>query len=203
MLGLVKHSRGVTAMYLFFDTETSDLPRSWTAPLSEVNNWPRIVQVAWITCDSEENIIECQTRLIKPDGFEIAAGAYQTHGISTEFARENGEALLPVLDELAATINSSSVLVAHNIDFDATIVAAEFIRSGRANPIASKTRHCTMKESTEYCQLPGNYGFKWPTLSELHTLLFGKDFKGAHDAAADCLACMNCYFRLKAIGIIG
>ena len=191
-----------TVMHFFFDTETSDLPRRWNAPVSDVHNWPRIVQVSWILCDEQENIVDSQTRLIRPDGFKIAEGAYRTHGISTEFAQENGVELIPVLDELEAAINSSSILVAHNIAFDATIVGAEFIRAKKTNLIASKSRQCTMKESTEYCQLPGNYGFKWPTLSELHTRLFGKDFEGAHDAAADCLACMNCYFRLKTLGVM-
>lgn len=191
-----------TVMYFFFDTETSDLPRRWSAPVSEVHNWPRIVQVSWALCDEQEKVVEFQTRLIKPNGFKIAEGAYQTHGISTEFAQENGVELLPVLEELEAAINSSSVLVAHNIDFDATIVGAEFIRAKKTNLIASKSQQCTMKESKEYCQIPGQYGWKWPTLSELHALLFNSELENAHDATVDCTACMRCYFCLKSLGVI-
>jgi len=54
-----------------------------------------------------------------------------------------------------------------------------------------------MKESTEFCRLPGKYGHKWPTMDELHRILFGESFDDAHDASADCLACMRCFFALK------
>ena len=189
-------------MYLFFNTETSDKPRNWKAPASDTANWPRIVQLAWVTCDPDGNVIDSVGRLIKPEGYTIAPGALKVHGISTEFAQENGEPLLAVLDEFATAAKSSKVLIAHNIDFDSTIVTAEYIRSKIDNPIASKTQRCTMKESTDYCQLPGNHGYKWPQLSELHSVLFGQAFDNAHDAVSDCLACMKCYFRLKELGVM-
>jgi hypothetical protein len=58
---------------------------------------------------------------------------------------------------------------------------------------------CTMLSSVEVCRLPGRYGdYKWPRLAELHQHLFGADFAGAHDAAADVMACLRCYFALRA-----
>ena len=36
-------------MYLFFDTETTGLPRNWKAPITDLNNWPRLVQLAYIS----------------------------------------------------------------------------------------------------------------------------------------------------------
>jgi hypothetical protein len=42
-----------------------------------------------------------------------------------------------------------------------------------------------MRASTDYCKIPGPYGYKYPKLSELHIKLFGEDFKEAHDASAD------------------
>jgi len=35
-------------MYLFFDTETTGLPKNWKAPIEDLNNWPRLVQLAWL-----------------------------------------------------------------------------------------------------------------------------------------------------------
>lgn len=35
-------------MYLFFDTETTGLPGSWSAQATDLENWPRLVQLAWI-----------------------------------------------------------------------------------------------------------------------------------------------------------
>ena len=34
-------------MILIFDTETTGLPHNKTAPVSDVDNWPRLVQIAW------------------------------------------------------------------------------------------------------------------------------------------------------------
>jgi uncharacterized protein YprB with RNaseH-like and TPR domain len=35
-------------MYLFFDTETTGLPKNWKAPVTDLNNWPRLVQFAFL-----------------------------------------------------------------------------------------------------------------------------------------------------------
>jgi hypothetical protein len=59
-----------------------------------------------------------------------------------------------------------------------------------------------MKAATDYCALPGRYGFKWPTLPELHFKLFGKKVKETHDAAADVATCSKCFFELKRLGVV-
>ena len=61
-------------MVLFFDTETTGLPQRWNAPVTDVNNWPRLVQLAWIMCDGKGNIIEERSDIVKPEGFAIPAG---------------------------------------------------------------------------------------------------------------------------------
>ncbi len=33
-------------MYLIFDTETTGLPKNYNAPLTDADNWPRLVQLA-------------------------------------------------------------------------------------------------------------------------------------------------------------
>ena len=38
-------------MYTVFDTETTGLPRDWKAPVTQTNNWPRMVQLAWLQYD--------------------------------------------------------------------------------------------------------------------------------------------------------
>jgi DNA polymerase III subunit epsilon len=30
-------------MYLFFDTETTGIPRNYKAPVADLQNWPRLV----------------------------------------------------------------------------------------------------------------------------------------------------------------
>ncbi len=35
--------------YLFFDTETTGVPKDYKAPSSDTDNWPRMVQLASMT----------------------------------------------------------------------------------------------------------------------------------------------------------
>jgi hypothetical protein len=44
-------------MYLFFDNETTVLPRNWKAPVTDLNNWPRVVQLAYLLYDENGNKI--------------------------------------------------------------------------------------------------------------------------------------------------
>ena len=66
----------------------------------------------------------------------------------------------------------------------------------------NKPTVCTMKSSTDFCKLPGKYGYKWPTLQELYKILFGEGFGNAHNSLSDIQATKKCYFKLKALGII-
>ncbi len=189
-------------MYLFFDTETTGLPLNWKAPVSDLNNWPRLVQIAWHQYDDSGNMISEKDYIIKPEGFSIPGEASQVHGISTERAEREGADLKQVLEEFAGLINESSKLVAHNMSFDEKIIGAEFLRKEIKNKLSQADKICTMKSSTAYCKIPGNYGYKWPKLSELHMKLFGTDFEEAHNASVDIAACAKCFWELKNRGII-
>jgi DNA polymerase III subunit epsilon len=59
-----------------------------------------------------------------------------------------------------------------------------------------------MQLATNFCRLPGPYGYKWPSLQELHLKLFNEQFKGAHQALADVRACARCYFELKRLNVV-
>ncbi len=189
-------------MYLFFDTETTGLPKNWNSPLSDLDNWPRLVQIAWLQYDSKGRKVLEQDYIIKPEGFTIPDEAARIHGISTERARKEGVALEKVLEEFSRLIDESNYLVAHNMGFDEKIIGAEFLRQNTGNSLLQANKICTMKESTDFCKLPGNYGYKWPKLSELHIKLFNNDFEEAHDAAVDIAACAKCFWELKNRGII-
>ena len=77
-------------MYLIFDTETTGLPKRWDAPVSDTDNWPRCVQIAWQLHDARGVLLEQFDALVQPDGFNIPFEAEQIHGISTRLAREEG-----------------------------------------------------------------------------------------------------------------
>ena len=169
-------------MYLFFDTETSGLPVNYRAPLSDLPNWPRLVQIAWVLADEEGNEVSGTEYIVRPEGFTIPEDAARIHGISTEMALRDGIELLTALDAIEADIARASVLVAHNMSFDEKVLGAEFLRASRANIIEAMDRRCTMLLSTDYCGLPGPRGVKWPALHELHRVLFDEPITGAHRA---------------------
>ena len=177
--------------HLFFDTETT----------GKDPHTARIVQLAWGLFD-EGKEIGSNVTLIKPDGFEIPEEATKIHGITTEMAME-GVPLKEALINFMTQLEHAEFLVAHNIAYDVTIVINELIREElEVKPLAEIKRVCTMKQTTEFCKLPGYYGYKWPRLEELHTILFGSSFDGAHDARNDVRACATCYFELKRQGVI-
>ncbi|MCK5337663.1 MAG: 3'-5' exonuclease [Bacteroidales bacterium] len=189
-------------MYLFFDTETTGLPRNWNAPVTDLNNWPRLVQLAYLLSDNEGKIFQQGDYIIKPEGYTIPHEASNVHGITTERAIRDGHNLHSILQEFDELITKAEYLVAHNISFDEMIVGAEFLRQNMTNSILSKRKICTMKSTTNFCAIDGPYGYKWPKLSELHYKLFGEGFDEAHNAAADINATAKCFWELKRIGIL-
>ncbi|MDZ7605096.1 MAG: DNA polymerase III subunit alpha [Cyclobacteriaceae bacterium] len=192
-------------MYLIFDTETTGLPKNKQAPLSDFDNWPRLVQMAWQLHDHSGKLLANENHIVRPDGFTIPFNAEKIHGISTQQALKEGKPLAEILDLFAKDVEKTERIVGHNIlDFDLKIVGSEFLRLGKQNPISHIQAIDTQLESTEYCALPGGRGgqFKWPTLLELYTKLFGESFGDAHDAAYDVLATARCFFGLIKQGVL-
>ena len=188
--------------YLFFDTETTGVPDNWNAPITDFDNWPRIVQIAWLIYDREGNQILKNQFIIKPSGFEIPIEASNVHGITTEYSLEHGTPIEDVLLKFEKHCEKSKYLIAHNINFDSKVTSSEYLRILSRNPISKLEKMCTMESSTNYCKIPGDYGYKWPKLSELHVKLFGVDFKGAHDALADIEATAKCFWEMRKLKLI-
>lgn len=189
-------------MYLFFDTETTGLPKSWKAPVTDLNNWPRLVQLAYLFYDESGKKITGGDVIIKPNGFTIPLESSKIHGITTERAEREGKPILEVLHDFQSLISEANYLVAHNMSFDEKIVGAEFLRNGMSDTVAAKNRICTMLSTTNFCQLVGPYGYKWPKLQELHYTLFREGFEEAHNAAVDIEITAKCFWELRRLGKI-
>ncbi len=186
-------------MYLIFDTETTGLPKNKQAPLTDFDNWPRVVQLAWQLHDKTGKLLSCENLIVKPDGFTIPFNAEKVHGISTQRALDEGEPLAHVLEQFNEDLQKARVVIGHNIlDFDIKILGSEYLRAGMANAISEKKAIDSQLVATEFCAIPGGRGgqYKWPTLLELHTKLFGEGFGDAHDAAYDVSANARCFFGL-------
>ena len=186
-------------MYLIFDTETTGLPKRWDAPITDTDNWPRCIQIAWQLHDAMGNCIEHQDYLVQPDGFNIPYDAEKIHGISTELAQQQGIPLVEVLEKFNTVLSKTKFIVGQNVGFDLNIMGAEFHRASVANILQELPVLDTCTEHTaNLCQIPGGrYGkFKLPTLTELHEFLFNTPFAEAHNATADVEATTRCFFEL-------
>jgi DNA polymerase III subunit alpha len=185
-------------MYIIFDTETTGLPRNYDAPMTDLDNWPRLVQIAWQLHDAKGKLLSNNNFIVKPEGFTIPYNAEKVHGISTARALKEGHALDKVLQIFHEDVEKANYLVGHNIGFDINVVGSEFLRKQIPMKLQEKKELDTKDLSTDYCAIPGGKGgkYKWPTLTELHHKLFGNGFGDAHDAAYDVDATAKCFFGL-------
>ena len=186
-------------MYLIFDTETTGLPKKWAAPISDTDNWPRCIQIAWQLHDEMGNLVEHQDYLINPDGFNIPYDAERVHGISTELAQKQGISLKEVLEKFNTALSKTKFIVGQNVGFDVNIMGCEFYRMGIDSRMTQMPILDTCTEMTaSLLKLPGGRGgkFKLPTLTELHQYLFNEPFAEAHNATADVEATTRCFFEL-------
>jgi len=186
-------------MYLIFDTETTGLPKRWDAPITDTDNWPRAIQIAWQLHDKMGNCLEHQDYLIKPEGFNIPYDAEKIHGISTELAEEQGVSLDEVLQKFNEVLSKTKFIVGQNVGFDVNVMGAEFVRGEVVNQLQELPVLDTCTEHTaSLCKIPGGRGgkFKLPTLTELHEFLFNQPFAEAHNATADVEATTRCFLEL-------
>ncbi|MEP1094779.1 MAG: DNA polymerase III subunit alpha [Cyclobacteriaceae bacterium] len=191
-------------MYLIFDTETTGLPHNKSAPVEDLDNWPRLVQIAWQLHDHKGKLLSTGNHIVKPEGFTIPFNAEKIHGISTKHAEEVGEDLAEVLEKFSVDVRKAEVLVGHNIEFDNKIIGSEYLRSKQENLLAEAANIDTSSETVEFCQLQGGIGgrLKQPKLIELYTKLFGEGFGDAHDAAYDVDATAKAFFECLRRSII-
>ena len=192
-------------MFLIFDTETTGLPKNYNAPLTDFENWPRMVQLAWQIHDDKGRFVEAHNYIVRPEGFEIPIDAKMVHHISTKYATEHGKPLDEVLGIFMQSAAKATRFVGHNIDFDLCVLGCEFLRKKGENPLPKwkKVDTCTEK-TAEFCQLPGgkNGRFKLPRLEEIHQILFGEKFGDAHNAAADVEATARVFLELVRRGVL-
>ena len=195
---------------LFFDTETTGLPKRMEAPTSHLANWPRVVQLAWILTDDGGREISHGSYLIRPRGWRMQAGAQRCHGITVQQAKKEGVPLGIVMRRFATDLLQTDTVIGHNVMFDHRIVGAEFFRLGQGNPLLKRHVQCTMKmgqgflarRKADPSDSPAHLrqrrsGPVPPSLDRLHRALFDRPVTGAHDALVDARACMACYFEMR------
>jgi len=185
-------------MYLVFDTETTGLVdfRNPAVPAMQ----PHIVQLALLLGNEFCTIFKL-SMLIRPNGWVIPEKASKVHGITTEMAERFGLKIETAMGFFSAMCKRAELVVAHNYDFDAIMIAAETARLGLDNPLAGMPSYCTMKRSTEICKIPNpKYPgkFKWPKLEEAYEFFLNETMEGAHDAMCDVEGTFDVFLAMKA-----
>lgn len=137
---------------MFFDTETSGLPRQMDAPIARLDNWPRVIQLAWILTDFQGRVISERQFLVQPGQWRMQPGALRVHGITLSHARQHGRPLAEVLNRFALDLLQTDSVIGHNVQFDQKILGAEFLRVGQTNPLQKRHAQCTMKMGASFLQ---------------------------------------------------
>jgi len=184
---------------LFFDTETSGLPKY---KLDYKHNQPWVVQLGAIL-SSNDMIYGQLDFMIRSNGRKIEDGAYKTHHIKNKYTDDYG------IDEITACLAfmdfvvSCDLLVCHNAGFDKLLAAHMLFVNGfkdEAEYFWNKRTYCTMLASTDVVKIQSpRGGYKWPKLLELYDFIFGLPFQNAHSAIGDVIATRDCYYKLIAI----
>ena len=185
-------------MFLTFDTETTGLPKNFKADVSDSDNWPRLVQLAWQLNNEKGELLSNDSLIIKPDGFTIPFNSEKVHGISTEIANKNGIGLKEAVLKFENDLKKSKYIIGHNIKFDINILGAEYFRLKFKSQLTEKKKIDTGFISKKFCNLKGGFGggLKMPKLIEMYEILFDQKFSDAHDASYDVNATAKCFFEL-------
>ncbi len=190
-------------IFLFFDTETIGLPNDYNAPITNVNNWPRIIQISWILATESKKIVSKKDYIIKPVGFEISEESTKIHGITNDIALHKGEDIEMVISSFLNDYNKADYIVGHNVKFDINVLSAELFRMNNKINLFEKPQICTMQLSVELCKIPNIWGsYKFPKLQELYYKLFNKFFEDAHNSMSDVKATFDCFYELRSRGVI-
>ena len=184
-------------MYLIFDCSGIDRPKDWKAPFSDTFAWPRMIHLSWIVLDKELKPIDDFDHIIIPEGFGFTAEIEKRCHIDQEDIDTKGAPLEDVLKGFDKSLKTVDYVLAHNMNFNENVVAAEFLRKGISHSLFQKERFCLMQESTFFCKLPSKTGgYKWPTLTELHSIIFKKGYSPPNNARADVIAATRCFKAL-------
>ncbi len=118
-------------MYLIFDTETTGLPKRWGVPISDTDNWPRCIQIAWQLPPTRwEKSSSTRIIWLSPKASTFPYDAERIHGISTELAQAEGIPLADVLEKFNLALSKAKFIVGQNLGFDVNIIGLRILQNG-------------------------------------------------------------------------
>ena len=177
---------------LILDVETTGLVKPELVPLHEQ---PQIIEFAGIKLDDytlEET--ERLSFLVNP-GCTLPEVIVKITGL-TDADLKDEQPFASSYHELVNFFIGEYYMVAHNLDFDKSLLKFELMRIGKEFAFPWPPR--------QVCTVEASYGIqnKRLKLGALHQLVTGTDFKDAHRAMADTEALVRCVRWLRAQGMM-
>jgi len=186
-------------MFIFIDIETTGLPDrisfdNYYDP-EEIHHYDssRIIQIAYLICEENGEIIKTVDKIIKCDNFTINNS--DLHGITNYKANNEGVDIRDALNNLYIDMKNVDTIVSHNCSFDKNIILSECHRYNNkklSKEINTKKTYCTMKLGKSIMNQR-----KYPKLCELYNFLFKDNIQPKHNAVYDAEICKLCYYKMK------
>ena len=181
--------------FLVLDTETSGLPKKWDVPYDVKNNWPHVLQIAWIIYNQEGKELKRENHYLKNTGFKISKASAKIHKITPEYLLQKGKDQKKVFLKFLADVKRyDPLIIGHFVELDYHMVKAEFFRAGIENSFENQALFCTMKASVPYIKNPS---FKYLKLNRFYKTLFNKNAPdNLHNALSDVEVTSEIFFYL-------
>lgn len=200
----LKFNESITCIpkYLFFDIETTGLPKNRNGKIFNLENWPRVVQLAWLIMDEEGRLIKEENYYIKLSS-PMQENVIKIHGITNEFLNENGTDIKPILQLFKEYADNAGFLIAHNIEFDLPIVESENLRAGLGVQFSRKPIMDTMFLGKKYFEYKAGYPRDKISLADMTAICYtgntnaSSSIRQGHDAFNDVRLMAKCFFIMK------
>lgn len=205
-----KDKSNINNFLLFIDIETDGL--------IEGDNYPAILEIAWLIVENVEKEPYGEDYVIVRKKHEFILNleldsnrAYNINNIEINFSNKVGKPIKEVLKDLFKDINNVNHIIAHNIEFDLSVINYYLNKNNLNYNFDSKNLICTMIGGAFFLDKNKRYIIsrqfkvkrkpfsKYPKNEELYNLLYNKTIQGQHSAIIDVIITFLNFNKISSI----
>lgn len=153
----------------------------------------RVIELSYIILNEADEVDSTHSYLIyNPD---IVITNSDIHNITDDLCKNKGVDIATVLSTFENHMNEVDILIAHNIEFDFTILLSELYRAKKFETISvlkRKILYCTMINGSRFLNQR-----RYIKLIELYKHFYNDDTVQTHRALDDVMLCFKCYLKIK------